>query len=75
MEDYVAEGRLPAERCLEDVSNCDVYVGIFAWRYGFIPSGYEFSITELEYREAIKLKIPTLIFLLDEEAAWSPQIY
>jgi hypothetical protein len=22
---------------LDDVKRCDVYVGIFAWRYGFVP--------------------------------------
>src|ERR1041384_3955289 len=53
MESYVAEDRRPLERCLADVASCDVYVGIFAWRYGFIPAGYHQSITELEYREAL----------------------
>ncbi|ROT33868.1 HEAT repeat domain-containing protein [Micromonospora sp. HM5-17] len=70
MESYVAEDRRPLERCLADVANCDVYVGIFAWRYGFIPVGYDRSITELEYREALAHGKPCLIFLLDEEAPW-----
>jgi hypothetical protein len=70
MESYVAEDRRPLERCLADVSECDVYVGIFAWRYGFIPAGYHKSITELEYRQALDDKKPCLIFLLDEDAPW-----
>ncbi|MFI6759216.1 HEAT repeat domain-containing protein [Micromonospora sp. NPDC050417] len=70
MESYVAEDRRPLERCLEDVRECDVYVGIFAWRYGFVPPGYGRSITELEYREALNSGKPCLIFLLDEEAPW-----
>ncbi|MGI5146892.1 HEAT repeat domain-containing protein [Plantactinospora sp. CA-294935] len=70
MESYVAEDRRPLERCLADVAECDVYVGIFAWRYGFIPAGYDRSITELEYREALTGGKPCLIFLLDEEAPW-----
>lgn len=37
MEDYVADSAIPLEKVLEDVESCDVYVGIFAWRYGFIP--------------------------------------
>ncbi|MBF0563908.1 MAG: hypothetical protein HQK89_01565 [Nitrospirae bacterium] len=47
-----------------------MYVGIFAWRYGFIPPGYGKSITELEYRKAVETGIPTLIFLLDEKIEW-----
>ena len=74
MESYVAEDRRPVERCLEDVAECDLYVGIFAWRYGFIPPGYDRSITELEYRQAEALGKPCLIFLLDEEAPW-PRVH
>ena len=74
MESYVAEDRRPVERCLADVAECDLYVGIFAWRYGFIPAGYDRSITELEYRHAEELGKPWLIFLLDEEAPW-PRIH
>ncbi len=74
MESYVAEDRRPVERCLEDVAECDLYVGIFAWRYGFVPPGYDRSITELEYRQAEAMGKPCLIFLLDEEAAW-PRVH
>jgi hypothetical protein len=70
MESYVAEDRRPLEKCLADVSGCDVYVGLFAWRYGFVPDGHDKSITELEYREALAGGKPCLIFLLDEEAPW-----
>lgn len=38
MEEYVAEGSRPLDRCLADVDAADLYVGIFAWRYGFVPS-------------------------------------
>lgn len=37
MEEYVAEGSRPLDRCLADVDAADLYVGIFAWRYGFVP--------------------------------------
>ena len=51
MEYYVAEDTRPVERCLEDVAACNVYVGLFAYRYGFIPeenNAARLSITELE---------------------------
>jgi hypothetical protein len=37
MEDYVAEGARPLDRCLADVAASDAYVGILAWRYGHVP--------------------------------------
>lgn len=37
MEDFVAASAVPLNRVLEDVKRCQVYVGIFAWRYGFVP--------------------------------------
>src|SRR5207344_148717 len=55
VEDYVAGDQRPLAKCLADVSACDIYVGIFALRYGFIPpkdNPDRKSITELEYRKA-----------------------
>ena len=34
MEDYVATDVRPVDQCLEDVENADIYVGVFAFRYG-----------------------------------------
>lgn len=84
MEDYAAEGMCPLHRCLADVSACDAYVGIIAWRYGHIaadagvpqpvlPTGTCLgvtSITEFEYRQAVTAQKPVLMFLLDPEADW-----
>jgi tetratricopeptide (TPR) repeat protein len=74
MEDYVATDQRPLTKCLADVAACDLYIGIFAWRYGYIPPGenpQHKSITELEYREAIQTGTSCLIFLLAEDAPWS----
>ncbi|MFJ8579595.1 HEAT repeat domain-containing protein [Micromonospora sp. NPDC093277] len=70
MEAYGADIRPPLERCLADVRRCDLYVGLFAWRYGYRPSGQKSSITELEYREALAAGKPCLIFLLAEDTLW-----
>ncbi|MFC7548920.1 HEAT repeat domain-containing protein [Plantactinospora sp. GCM10030261] len=70
MEAYGADVRPPLERCLADVRRCDLYVGLFAWRYGFRPPGQASSITELEYREALAAGKPCLIFLLAEDTPW-----
>jgi len=73
MEYYVAEDRRPVDKCLEDVAECDLYVGIFAWRYGYIPPEYDKSITELEYRKAVETGKKCHIFLLHEDALWPPR--
>ena len=77
MEDYVAADKRPLDKCLADVASCDLYIGIFAWGYGYIPPGQppgqEQSITELEYRQAGQSGLERLIFLLDEDAPWPRQ--
>lgn len=70
MEDYVASPQRPLDKCLADVAECEAYVGLFAWRRGFIPPGHERSITELELGEAERHELPRLVFLLADEAAW-----
>src|SRR4051794_2178898 len=44
------------------VDEADVYVGVFAYRYGYVPDGYDISITEMEYDRAVELRKPRLIF-------------
>ena len=74
MEDYVATDQRPLAKCLDDVAGVDAYIGIFAWRYGYIPDEGNpegKSITELEYRQAQKHQKPCFIFLLQKDAKWS----
>lgn len=70
METYTAGEERPIDRCLDDVRSADIYVGVLAWRYGFVPPGEHISITELEYRAAGEAGIPRLIFLLGPDAPW-----
>ena len=78
MEDYPAADQRPLDKCRKDVAVCDIYVGIFAWYYGYIPPNDNNenpegkSITELEYRYASLLGKQRLIFLLREDAPWPP---
>jgi tetratricopeptide (TPR) repeat protein len=73
MEDYVASDQRPLAKCLADVASCDLYVGVFAHRYGYVPdedNPKRRSITELEYRHAEARGKPRLVFLLDQGASW-----
>src|SRR5687767_14133914 len=69
MEMYVAADERPLDICLADVGQCDLYIGIVTWRYGFIPQENNpdgRSITECEWREAMRLGIPCLLFLSED---------
>ncbi len=73
MEDYVATDTYPLHKCLADVADCQVYVGLFGWRYGYVPdkdNATRLSITELEYRKAGEAGLPRLVFLADPAAVW-----
>ena len=73
MEHYVAADDRPLDKCLADVARCNLYVGIFAFKYGFVPTKGNpegRSITELEYLEAGRQGKSRLIFLVADDAPW-----
>jgi Domain of unknown function (DUF4062) len=83
MEDYLAEGAKPVDKCVRDVLAADVYVVLVAWRYGFVPelataSAAETqpcrSITETEYEAARNAQKPILAFVADPSAPWPPNL-
>ncbi|HEV2961195.1 MAG TPA: DUF4062 domain-containing protein [Candidatus Angelobacter sp.] len=51
------------------VDDADIYIGIYANRYGHVPSGAKNSITEMEYNRAVERGIPRLIFVMHKEHA------
>ncbi|MCB0837713.1 MAG: DUF4062 domain-containing protein, partial [Bacteroidetes bacterium] len=58
---------------LSMVDKSDIYIGIFAHKYGHIPEGHRISITEMEYNRAVKRKIPRLIFIMSDEVEVKPR--
>ena len=57
---------------LELVDDVDIYVGIFAFRYGYVPPGHDISIAEMEYNRAVERDIPRLIFLMHQDHMIKP---
>lgn len=49
------------------VNQADIYVGVFAHRYGYVPSGQRISITEMEYNRAVERGIDRLIFIISDD--------
>jgi len=69
---YVARDATTVAACQADVDRADIYVGIFAWRYGHRPRDGNRSFTEIEYRHADKK--PRLLFLLSPNADWPDEL-
>jgi len=63
VDSYGATPNPTVEQCLKDIDSCDIYVGLFAWRYGWEPPGENRSITESEYLAAQKSGKPCLVFM------------
>ncbi len=54
---------------MEMMEKADIYIGVFAWRYGHVPKGHDISITEMEFDRAVERKIPILIFTIHKDHA------
>lgn len=73
MEYFEAMSAGATEGSLRKIDEADLYVGIFAHRYGYIEPGYEKAVTELELDRAIELALDRLCFLVDPTYPWPPE--
>jgi tetratricopeptide (TPR) repeat protein len=72
MEHFGARPAEPTAVCEEEVRACDILVGIYAHRFGFVPDGQEKSITQQEYELAMALGKDCLCFLVQKGFDWNP---
>jgi hypothetical protein len=49
------------------VDEAEIYLGVFAHRYGYVPEGHEVSVTEMEYDRAVERGIARLVFLMHDD--------
>jgi hypothetical protein len=63
----------PQTVCRKAIEEADILVGIYAWRYGWVPEGDTRSITEMEFDHARALGKPCLCYLVDENYSWPPK--
>ena len=66
MEFFGSTPERPLDKCLQTVRECKLYIGIIGMRFGSVEEDSGKSFTELEYDEAVKNRIPVLIYILDE---------
>jgi hypothetical protein len=52
------------------LDGCELYVGIYAYRYGYIEPGFDRSVTELEFDYASDKNIDRLCFVIDPQYEW-----
>jgi formylglycine-generating enzyme required for sulfatase activity len=76
MEHWPVAGENPVDLCRQKVSEAEIYLGVYAHRYGWRPEGYDGkSITELEYEWAAEVQrdgkpIPRLCFIMSDDHPW-----
>lgn len=75
MEYFEAMGVGATEGSLRKVDQADVFVGIYAHRYGYIEAGQAASVTELEYERAGERNLERLCFVVDPKWPWPPEAW
>ena len=71
MVHFGAQPEDPEHVSLEELTAADVFVGIYAYRYGYVPDDSVISITEMELAHAERLKKPVFCFLVVNGHHWS----
>jgi tetratricopeptide (TPR) repeat protein len=62
-EDWGARCHPPRDLCIRAARESDVYLGLYAGRYGHVPDGEEISVTEWEFDTAREAGKPILIYI------------
>lgn len=67
MEKFGSRPNEPIKECFKEIGKSNIYIGIFGMRYGSVSHISDKSLTHLEYKEAERLNLPMLIYLIDED--------
>ncbi|HEX8149128.1 MAG TPA: DUF4062 domain-containing protein [Pyrinomonadaceae bacterium] len=76
MEQLPARDASGIAASLEMVEQADIYIGIYAFRYGWVPDGEDISVTEMEFNHAVARKAEgklyeILVFTAHKEHAFT----
>lgn len=74
MEYFGSRPYEPTEACFNEIKQCQIFVGIYAHRYGHIPGGVELSITEQEFDLARDLGLDCFCYVIDPNYPWPPPL-
>jgi Domain of unknown function (DUF4062) len=70
METFGARPQEATQACLTEIEASELFVGIYAHRYGYVPTNSAVSITEAEFDHAFSNRRPTFCFFVDEAYPW-----
>lgn len=71
---FVATSAGATEGSQAQIAKADVFVGVYAYRYGYSEPGCDKSVTECEYDFAIERKLECLCFVVDPDYGWPPKL-
>jgi hypothetical protein len=74
MEIFGARPEEATVASLGEIDRCDVLLGLYAHRYGYVPEGSVTSITEAEFDHAHARSKPVLCFVVDGTHPWPPAL-
>jgi tyrosinase len=74
MEIFGARPEGATQASLRDLEDSELFIGIYAHRYGYISTNSAVSITEQEYDKAKELKKPMFCFIVDPDYPWPPSM-
>ena len=72
MEYFGSRPTEAVEACKAEIASSDIVIGVYAWRYGWIPEGSTQSVTEIEFDHARALGKTCLCYWAKEDHAWPP---
>lgn len=72
MEYFGSRPDTPESACSKEIADCDVLIGIYAWRYGWQPTPDGPSITEQEFDCAVQAGKKCLCYMVDPAWPWPP---
>lgn len=67
LETFSASDLPPIEKSLREVDRADLFLLLVGQLYGYVPPGYQRSVTELEYKRARDSSKPILALLLSDD--------
>lgn len=70
MKNFGAQPEDSRQASLNEVAASDIFVAIYAYRYGHVPDQSSLSITEMELDHAERLHKPVLCFIVAEGHHW-----
>ena len=73
MEVFGARPAPAVAESLAEVAKSDLFVGLYAHRYGSLCPGTDVSITEREYEGALTKGMPVFAFLVADDLPWPPK--